>query len=415
VKTPKELVDIYYSSVGRNSVLLLNIPPDTRGRINDADVASLRGMRTILDQTFAVNLLTGCRPRATSHRPGHDAAGVVDGDPDTYWTTDQGVDSAVIRFDLQAPATFDRALLQEYIRVGQRIERFRLDAWNGTAWDTVASGTTVGYMRLLRFPPVTASSVRLVIEQSRSSPTLAAVGLFASPPVVRADPDGGAFKDSIRVVLSTNGGTAPIHFTLDGSPPTLRSPRYAAPLVLFHSTLLRAVPEIQGAAGGEETVARFTRCLPVQAISVEQSWSPKYACNGAETLIDGRQGNPEDLQAGWLGFEGVNVTATLDLGQIAAVHRVNVGFLQHQSSWVFLPVQVQVSLSRDGHAWVDLPARNIPVAQSEVVGRRAVDTDVASQDARFVKIRAISPGKCPPWHPGAGGKAWMFLDEIVVQ
>jgi alpha-L-fucosidase len=73
-------------------------------------------------------------------------------------------------------------MLQEHIATGQRVEKFRLESWNGSGWIPLAGGTTVGYKRLLRFPAVSTSRVRLVIEKSRTAPTLSAVGLFKAPP-----------------------------------------------------------------------------------------------------------------------------------------------------------------------------------------------------------------------------------------
>ena len=182
VKPPEKLVDIYYSSVGRNSVLLLNIPPDKRGRISDADVRSLMGMRTILEQTFRTNLVEDARVKASSEQSGRGPRLVLDENPDTYWAPDSGEESAVLEFDLPEERTFDRAMLQENILIGQRVEAFHLDTWDGEAWKEFSNGTTIGYKRLLRFPGVTSRRVRLVIESCRTSPTLSSFGLYKSPP-----------------------------------------------------------------------------------------------------------------------------------------------------------------------------------------------------------------------------------------
>lgn len=182
VKSPAKLVDIYYSSVGRNAVLLLNIPPDTRGLIHENDIKTLLGMRQILVETFKTNLAEAARIFASNEKQGHEAAVIVDDDETTYWTTEDGVDSATIELQLLKPQTFDQALLQEQILVGQRIEKFHLEVWDGKSWQRIAEGATVGYKRLLRFSTVTTDRVRLVIEQSRTSPTLAQFGLFKAPP-----------------------------------------------------------------------------------------------------------------------------------------------------------------------------------------------------------------------------------------
>ena len=182
VKSPEKLLDIYFSSVGRNSVLLLNVPPDRRGRIHEKDAVSLRGLRHLLDGIFRTNLAAKASVKAASEAGGHPATAVLDDNALSFWQAAAGAESAAIEFDLGREKTFDVAMLKENIRLGQRIEEFSLRAWNGKDWVTFASGTTIGYKRLLRFSGVTARRVRLVISRSRSEPTLAAFGLFRSRP-----------------------------------------------------------------------------------------------------------------------------------------------------------------------------------------------------------------------------------------
>ena len=178
VKTPQKLIDIFFSSAGRNGVLLLNVPPDRRGLIHENDIQSLLGMRRILDRTFQTNLASGAEVEASGEMRGHPARFILDGDMETYWTTQENVESAVLEFALPIKQTFDVALLQENIRVGQRIEGFTLEAWDGKDWIPFAQGTTIGHKRLLRFPETTAAKVRLTIIKSRTNPTLSAFGLF---------------------------------------------------------------------------------------------------------------------------------------------------------------------------------------------------------------------------------------------
>jgi len=181
VKTPERLVDIYFSSVGRNGVLLLNIPPDRRGRIHDSDIRSLRGMRRILDEMFKTDFALSAKIKAGSERKGYGAVFLVDGDNTTFWTVNEGVEHANLELDLGQEHAFNVAMLQEFIQTGQRVEVFALEAWDGKEWRVFAKGTTIGYKRLLRFPEVTARKVRLVIAKSRSSPALSSFGLFKMP------------------------------------------------------------------------------------------------------------------------------------------------------------------------------------------------------------------------------------------
>jgi alpha-L-fucosidase len=182
VKSLAHMLDIYYRSVGRNSVLLLNIPPDRRGRFHENDVARLREMREVLDETFATNLAAGKPVRADHAAAGHGAGGITDGNGATYWTTEAEVTQGSLEVDLGRPVAFDRAMLQEMIAQGQRIEAWKLEAMVAGQWQEVAQATTVGYKRLLRFPVVTADKVRITILDSRDCPTIREFGLFKASP-----------------------------------------------------------------------------------------------------------------------------------------------------------------------------------------------------------------------------------------
>ncbi|MGA2587689.1 MAG: alpha-L-fucosidase [Candidatus Aminicenantales bacterium] len=185
VKSLAHLLDIYYGAIGGNSTLLLNVPPDPRGRLHDNDVRRLKQIGDALRTTFADNLAKGAKATATQtkSRGAFGAAHITDADGDSYWTTDDGVTAAAIEFDLGSAKIFNVAMLQEQIKVGQRIEELYLDAWTGSVWKEIARSTTVGFKRLLRFPEVAAAKVRVRITQSRVCPTLSNFGLFRASDV----------------------------------------------------------------------------------------------------------------------------------------------------------------------------------------------------------------------------------------
>ncbi|WP_423147143.1 alpha-L-fucosidase [Rubrolithibacter danxiaensis] len=177
VKSARELLDIYYSSVGRNSVLLLNIPPDKQGLINESDIKSLKGWKELRDRTFAKNLLVNA---VAFSENGLNTKALTDENLKTYFTTRAKDTSTIIEFKLKKPAMFDVFLLQENIQSGQRIENFALEYLENGEWKEVTHGTTVGYKRLLRFDPVTANKLRLKIN-SRWNPEISKIGLYKQP------------------------------------------------------------------------------------------------------------------------------------------------------------------------------------------------------------------------------------------
>ena len=175
VKSPRQLLDIYFASVGRNGVLLLNLPPDRRGLIHEQDAKSLREWKALLDRTFANNLLKGA---AVTQSNGKVSTALWDDQYKTYWVAGRNDATATLEFNLKQPMEFDVVMLQENITVGQRIERFVLEYYSGGEWKKAAEGTTVGYKRLIRFDPVRTQRVRLRILSSRLAPTLSEVGLY---------------------------------------------------------------------------------------------------------------------------------------------------------------------------------------------------------------------------------------------
>ena len=162
VRTGKNIVDLYYQSVGRNSLLLLNVPPNREGLLSEPDVASLRDFRRILTETFQTNLVAK-NPKLT------------DGDLNTTITL---AANQPIIINLGSAAPFDRILIQENIANGQRVASGHVDYWTGTTWQRLQPFTTVGYKRLLRFPAVTASRIRITFSNISGPVQLAEVGAY---------------------------------------------------------------------------------------------------------------------------------------------------------------------------------------------------------------------------------------------
>jgi alpha-L-fucosidase len=182
VKSPKKLLDLYYSSVGRGASLLLNLPPDRRGQIPENDARSLREFRRQLDATFANNLAKDAKTTASNTR-GNDtrfaAQNVLAGKRDAYWAADDGVTNAELVIELPRATTFNVVRLREYLPLGQRIEAFGVDRWQEGRWVEFATGTSIGHCRLVRGETVTTEKVRLRVVKAAACPAVREVGLFA--------------------------------------------------------------------------------------------------------------------------------------------------------------------------------------------------------------------------------------------
>jgi alpha-L-fucosidase len=182
VKSPRDLLDLYYKSVGRNASFLLNVPPDRRGLLHENDVASLQGYGDLIRRTFERNLAGGAKTVASDTRGKAKifaAANLLDGSRDTYWATNEGVHTAGVTFELKRPARFNVVRLREQIALGQRVEQFSVEAQQNGGWKKVAGGTSIGACRILRLESdVTAAKVRLKVEQSPAPLAISEFGLY---------------------------------------------------------------------------------------------------------------------------------------------------------------------------------------------------------------------------------------------
>lgn len=178
VRTPENLLDLYFQSVGRGAVLLLNLPPDRRGRIHEADVRALQGFRKLLDQTFAADVVPAAASLGVSGEGPFAAQNFLDGCHDTYWYAGEGIHTPelILRFDRPIqPAVVS---LREYLPLGQRVEAFAVDAWQDGDWREIARGTSVGHRRLLRTETPPTTKIRLRITQAPVCPAISELGLF---------------------------------------------------------------------------------------------------------------------------------------------------------------------------------------------------------------------------------------------
>ncbi|MFO0980222.1 MAG: family 16 glycoside hydrolase [Planctomycetota bacterium] len=195
VKSLRELIDIYFASVGRNASLLLNLPVDRRGLVHENDAARLLELRRFLDAMLARDYLNTASAHASSSRAGLGAERVCDQDERSYWASD-GELRAPVEIEL-TPAhacVADVVELREPIRLGQRVAAFQVDGLTPDGWQQLAAGTTVGRRRWLRFPRTELAALRVTISRTRANAcaALSTIALYATP-------DGAAAADAIEL------------------------------------------------------------------------------------------------------------------------------------------------------------------------------------------------------------------------
>ncbi|WP_449439762.1 alpha-L-fucosidase [Pedobacter steynii] len=184
VKTLDQLESIYNTSVGRNSNLLLNVPVNRDGLIHPTDSTRLMEFKKYLDAAYKTDLAKGKKVTASSFR-GKDkkfaAQNLTDGNAETYWTTDDQVKNAVITIDLGKETELNRIVLQEYIKLGQRVKSFSVEYLEGSEFKTIDTQTTIGRKRILVFPTVKTSKIRVNILDANACPVLSSVQLYKAP------------------------------------------------------------------------------------------------------------------------------------------------------------------------------------------------------------------------------------------
>lgn len=242
VKTVPQLMDLYYHSIGRNGTMLLNFPIMPNGLIHPTDEKNAIEFANAVKESFAVNLAENMNAEASNIRGKSDefgAANAIDGKKDSYWATDDNVTKASLTINFGKPTLFNRFLAQEYIRLGQRVKAFTVEAFVDGNWKEVASGTTIGYKRLLRFPSIEATKVRFNITDSKSCPVISNIGIYNAPlflnaPLVTRTQAG-------EVKIATNDIGPIFYYTLDGSEPTPNSEKYTGPFLADGKVEVKAI------------------------------------------------------------------------------------------------------------------------------------------------------------------------------
>lgn len=216
-RTPKSLTDLgqmYFSSVGHNAPLLLNVPPNNQGKVDDAILERVTEFGKEIKDTFKNNFAANGAASASEVR-GNDTAfkagNVLDGDDDTYWTTSDGTNSGSIVIDLGSEKTFDVVSIEEAIQYGQRIKSFKVEYRTGdnSEWKTFDQGTTIGAKRLSRKSAVRADQVKVTVTTSEAVPMLSEIGVFKASSgfeLTSAAPEGMDVLDN----------TDNVHFSYSG-------------------------------------------------------------------------------------------------------------------------------------------------------------------------------------------------------
>ena len=242
VKSVPQLMEIYYNSIGRNGTLLLNFPIMPNGLIHENDEKAALEFAKAVKEAFAENLAEKMKAEATNVRGNakrFGAARATDNDKDTYWATDDTVTKASLTINFGTPTKFNRFLVQEYIRLGQRVKAFTVEALVDGTWNELAKATTIGYKRILRFTTVETTQLRFRITESKSCPVISNIGIYNAPQIL--DPPTIIRNQAGEIIITPVDAESVIYYTFDGSVPTAGSKKYTGPVQTEGKLEVRAI------------------------------------------------------------------------------------------------------------------------------------------------------------------------------
>jgi alpha-L-fucosidase len=206
-----------------------------------------------------------------------------------------------------------------------------------------------------------------------------------------------------------------VRYTTDGSAPTERSAELAAPVRLSHPSYFSARAFYNDIPVGDI----ITIDIPLsvgKAVTLTNPPSDRYKAGGSASLTDGIAGSDEFTDGTWLGFEDRDLEAVVDLGRQSPIRTITLTYLVTTGSWIFAPTEVTFEVSEDGKVFrrVGSVAKD-PGKWKDETGVNGFSRDLKATAARYVRVSAKNMGRCPADHPGKGGKAWLFVDEILVR
>lgn len=236
-----------------------------------------------------------------------------------------------------------------------------------------------------------------------------------NPPIIQAE--SNIFNNELEVRLKHPIGSVSIFYTLDNTEPdSTNHLLYQGPLKIQKSTTLRAKAFADGWLGSEEKINSFFKAS-IKPASYQLSYPPhkSYPGNGVETLFDHEKGD-EDFGSGkWLGFQDQPLELLIDLGKDQMMESVGFSLLTAEASYIFPPFQVEVWSKEHQGDWKMIHSDK--PQQPEKMGDRKLmllEYPMAGQNPGQIKVVLKPVPLLPKWHPGSGQKAWMFIDEVLI-
>ena len=236
----------------------------------------------------------------------------------------------------------------------------------------------------------------------------------------------GTFFDSTLIELGCADSNARIYYSLKADDSrqlavssgqwAVKATLYQFPIIIHQTSTVTVFAQREDGIKSAPIVATFQKIQKNRKIIINTRYAPQYSAGGDIALIDFRRGTSNFRTGCWQGYEGVDLDVIIDLGKPELVRKLSIGFLQDQGSWIFMPEWVEFMVSADGKNF-STAGKVINTIADDSTGAilKPFSINLNGKPLRYIHIIGKNRGICPQWHPGAGEKAWIFADEIMIE
>ncbi len=229
----------------------------------------------------------------------------------------------------------------------------------------------------------------------------------------KINPEIILFTNSTEIQLKTDS-ISTIYYTLDGSVPDKISSVYDAPIIMKESGVLKTVAYSPKKISSPVRELSLVKTEDINGVTINAKPAVKYSGSGDMTLVDKERGSENFQDGKWLGFEGEDFEVLVDLGKVKRLNKIRIGFMHQSGAWIFHPKALEFKASNDGDVYETIHQINNEIDKNTADG--IIDFKAEAKfKARYIKIKAKNIENCPSWHAGAGGKAWIFVDELMIE
>jgi hypothetical protein len=283
--------------------------------------------------------------------------------------------------------------------------------------DKVHSNSFISHAELnegnLEFEMISDKNSKWAIEP-KNCPKTEIPDSLSIVPVPYFKSPANAFSDSMQISLSV-AGDYDIYYWEAEAQGISKAVLYQKPFVIKNKSNFFAYA--QNAAGKRSMTVKafYPKTGKNRKIELKSNFADRYAGGGNSALVDGLYGGDDSRSGFWQGYQGQDLIFTVDLGSERALSYLALNCLQDQRSWIWFPKEVKFELSNDGQNFVEVGiSKNDKADNSDQSFQQKLGIRL-NNNARFIRVSAKNYGKCPLWHQGAGGAAWIFADELIIE